>query len=519
MADSTNLKNVNSDNNCDSVINNLSQKLNEATLSSGEGNANDYSKTDHSICFDTPDNSEYNWDNFNVTNDPELPTDKIDDEDIIITSTRPERKKLPSRKVIENNNNNSHESVDRPPKNLANKAKTKTRKVLQVNFPASDYKDVAARYFNKIRAYEANEKVLNRLLSENNNKINEQESIIQEKNTEIIDKNDKIADLEIKVNQLETQLAEINKSNETKSPEMLATEQPTIDPHFECKVEFNELFDELVELRKSNDKTHDDYTKMASELNSTKSKISTLKSDVEKYMTLYEAASKFNLRLANYALVGDSNAGLISLHMDVPERNYKPTMNFKQLFKFLNDPLNKGIQVMEIFIGTNEVRYNDHRHPRDIVEYLLELLLEYHYRNRESKIVLNTIPKHAVPVVNDRIIEFNCFLDILSKDSPFHFQDNGILFRTNCLKDDGIHINPETAKKMANTIIESTIDFLIPDSSDVYISAILNQNGRPVAFMSRSLQGGEIHHPSMQKEAASIMEAVVFIFYNKKKLR
>ena len=46
------------------------------------------------------------------------------------------------------------------------------------------------------------------------------------------------------------------------------------------------------------------------------------------------------------------------------------------------------------------------------------------------------------------------------------------------------------------------------DASDKAISATLNQNGRPVAFMSRSLQGAELAYPAVEKEATSIIEAV-----------
>ena len=46
------------------------------------------------------------------------------------------------------------------------------------------------------------------------------------------------------------------------------------------------------------------------------------------------------------------------------------------------------------------------------------------------------------------------------------------------------------------------------DASDVAISATLNQGGRPVAFMSRSFQKGELHYPSVEKEATAVIEAV-----------
>ena len=45
------------------------------------------------------------------------------------------------------------------------------------------------------------------------------------------------------------------------------------------------------------------------------------------------------------------------------------------------------------------------------------------------------------------------------------------------------------------------------DASEVAIAATLNQNGRPVAFFSRMLQGSELKHPSIEKEAQAIIEA------------
>ena len=45
------------------------------------------------------------------------------------------------------------------------------------------------------------------------------------------------------------------------------------------------------------------------------------------------------------------------------------------------------------------------------------------------------------------------------------------------------------------------------DASDVALSGTLNQNGRPIAFFSRTLQQHERHHPSIEKEAAAIIES------------
>ena len=40
------------------------------------------------------------------------------------------------------------------------------------------------------------------------------------------------------------------------------------------------------------------------------------------------------------------------------------------------------------------------------------------------------------------------------------------------------------------------------------VSATLNQDGRPVAFMSRVLYKSETNYPSIEKEAVAIIEAV-----------
>ena len=58
-------------------------------------------------------------------------------------------------------------------------------------------------------------------------------------------------------------------------------------------------------------------------------------------------------------------------------------------------------------------------------------------------------------------------------------------------------------------VINESIPFVIEtDASDVAVSATLNQNGRPVAFYSRSLSRNELRHSSVKKEATAIIEAV-----------
>lgn len=57
--------------------------------------------------------------------------------------------------------------------------------------------------------------------------------------------------------------------------------------------------------------------------------------------------------------------------------------------------------------------------------------------------------------------------------------------------------------------IDETKPFSVEcDASDVAVSATLNQQGRPVTFMSRTLSKCELNYPSEEKEACAIIEAV-----------
>ena len=59
-------------------------------------------------------------------------------------------------------------------------------------------------------------------------------------------------------------------------------------------------------------------------------------------------------------------------------------------------------------------------------------------------------------------------------------------------------------------LIDESISFVLErDASDVTVSATLKKNGRPVAFISRTLSGSEVHYPAIEKEkATSVIEAV-----------
>ncbi|XP_065678454.1 uncharacterized protein LOC136093395 [Hydra vulgaris] len=59
-----------------------------------------------------------------------------------------------------------------------------------------------------------------------------------------------------------------------------------------------------------------------------------------------------------------------------------------------------------------------------------------------------------------------------------------------------------------SSIDESLLFVVECDASDVAVSAILSQNGCPVAFMSRTLGKSEINYPSVEKEAVAIIEAI-----------
>ena len=57
-------------------------------------------------------------------------------------------------------------------------------------------------------------------------------------------------------------------------------------------------------------------------------------------------------------------------------------------------------------------------------------------------------------------------------------------------------------------IVESLPFKIETDASDVSLAATLIQNGRPVAFFSRTLNGSELKYSAIEKEAAATIEAI-----------
>ena len=67
----------------------------------------------------------------------------------------------------------------------------------------------------------------------------------------------------------------------------------------------------------------------------------------------------------------------------------------------------------------------------------------------------------------------------------------------------------KTIEDAVVTAIDETTPFEVEtDPSEVALAATLNKNGKPVALFSRTLQGSELKHASIEKEAQAKVKAV-----------
>ena len=66
----------------------------------------------------------------------------------------------------------------------------------------------------------------------------------------------------------------------------------------------------------------------------------------------------------------------------------------------------------------------------------------------------------------------------------------------------------ELADATLASVDENAPFTLETDASDVAVSAVQQQNGRPVAFWSRTLNSNKKRYANVEKEAAAIVEAV-----------
>ena len=80
------------------------------------------------------------------------------------------------------------------------------------------------------------------------------------------------------------------------------------------------------------------------------------------------------------------------------------------------------------------------------------------------------------------------------------------------LNENAVNCFRQLQNELANATLKA-IDYAIPfsletDASNVALSAVLHQNGRPVAFWSRTLTSNEKRYASIEKEAAAIVESI-----------
>ena len=124
---------------------------------------------------------------------------------------------------------------------------------------------------------------------------------------------------------------------------------------------------------------------------------------------------------------------------------------------------------------------------------LLELPLPQNSKSLNRCLGLFSYYSQWVPNFSDRIKSITgCTSFPLSSEAEQAFED----------------LKSIIAKAAVSAIDESVPFEVETDASDVAIAATLNQKGRPVAFFSRTLQGSELKHSAIEKEAQAIVESI-----------
>ena len=146
------------------------------------------------------------------------------------------------------------------------------------------------------------------------------------------------------------------------------------------------------------------------------------------------------------------------------------------------------LSMLGYLVGNNQIRPDPER-----LEPLLELPPPTSPKSLQRAMGLFAYYSKWIPKFSDRIRRLK-----LVKRFPLKAGE----------KSDFDNIKKAIASATLQAIDES-IPFCVEcDASEVAVSATLNQNGRPVAFMSRTLQGSELLYPAVEKEATAIIEAV-----------
>ena len=98
------------------------------------------------------------------------------------------------------------------------------------------------------------------------------------------------------------------------------------------------------------------------------------------------------------------------------------------------------------------------------------------------------------------IPDFSHKIKPLSDTNSFPLPDNAV--------NSFLNLKEDLLKARLNSIDDDASFTVECDASDFAIAAVLSQNNRSVAFMSRTPTSSEQHHPAVEKEATAIIEAV-----------